>query len=207
MGRYRRQDAEHGAAHAERTRGLQGVLERRRRPGRTAAPQPRRPPARPWAAQPELVTQPGAWSTVWSMSPWEARAASCGAAQAPLWTRWLVLAAVATDGTLVVLACARHLLVRVACFSAGRRRRRRRRCVGSRRRRRQPERWRVLGHPLLLLATLRLVKDNEHLRRSLHPHARPHPPHQHAVAHLQVDVRHHVLSRHLGGLRAQTPSS
>ena len=77
-----RQDAEHGAAHAERTRGLQGVLERRRRPGRTAAPQPRRPPARPWAAQPELVTQPGAWSTVWSMSPWEARAASCGAAQA-----------------------------------------------------------------------------------------------------------------------------
>ena len=139
------------------------------------------------------------------MSPWEARAASCGAAQAPLWTRWLVLAAVATDGTLVVLACARHLLVRVACFSAGRRRRRRRRCVGSRRRRRQPERWRVLGHPLLLLATLRLVKDNEHLRRSLHPHARPHPPHQHAVANLEVDVRHHVLSRHLGGRRDKTP--
>ena len=50
---------------------------------------------------------------------------------------------------------------------------------------------------ILLLATLRLIKDNEHLRRSLHPHARPHPPHQHTVANLEVDVRHHVLSRHL----------
>ena len=65
MGRYREigEDVEDGAAHAERVGGLQSVLERRRRPGRTSAPQAPR-----WALG-ELVTQPGAWSTVWSMSP------------------------------------------------------------------------------------------------------------------------------------------
>ena len=102
------------------------------------------------------------------------------------------LATVPADATLVILAVAREVLRRVEWRPVGGSGRRRRAGSLVRRVPLQCERRRALRHPLLLTG---LVADDEHLRRGLHPNACRHPPHQHAVPHLEV-VGRNVLPWH-----------